>query len=334
MAGNPLINSTVNKNRFGRFGAQGQQTQQGQQTPGFFGQGTYGAQNAQSPYAQQAQPNYAQPGYAEPAYEQAYAPAAPIGERATMDDVIMKTGLTLAMVVLGAAVGWYMPILMYVGMLAGLILGIVNAMKSKPVPALVLLYGLAEGLFLGGLSGLLNVRYPGIALQAVLATVAVFGVMLFLFANGKVRATPKLNKIFFAATLGLLGYYLLSMGVGLFTGMSFNSFVLPGTNMPLLETMHGPTGCSGVQARPNSGQPPGVMAPRSTSPQRQPRGSTVGSTSTAKRRRASKRRYASRIARPDPGIGPSPRHVASHGSKTRSTRERATGLPSSATPRR
>ena len=233
MAGNPLINSTVNKNRFGRFGAQGQQTQQGQQTPGFFGQGTYGAQNAQSPYAQQAQPNYAQPGYAEPAYEQAYAPAAPIGERATMDDVIMKTGLTLAMVVLGAAVGWYMPILMYVGMLAGLILGIVNAMKSKPVPALVLLYGLAEGLFLGGLSGLLNVRYPGIALQAVLATVAVFGVMLFLFANGKVRATPKLNKIFFAATLGLLGYYLLSMGVGLFTGMSFNSFVLPGTNMPL-----------------------------------------------------------------------------------------------------
>ena len=150
-----------------------------------------------------------------------------------MDDVIMKTGLTLAMVVLGAAVGWYMPILMYVGMLAGLILGIVNAMKSKPVPALVLLYGLAEGLFLGGLSGLLNVRYPGIALQAVLATVAVFGVMLFLFANGKVRATPKLNKIFFAATLGLLGYYLLSMGVGLFTGMSFNSFVLPGTNMPL-----------------------------------------------------------------------------------------------------
>ena len=233
MAGNPLINSTVNKNRFGRFGAQGQQTQQGQQAPGFFGQGTYGAQNAQSPYAQQDQPNYAQPGYAEPTYEQAYAPAAPIGERATMDDVIMKTGLTLAMVVLGAAVGWYMPILMYVGMLAGLILGIVNAMKSKPVPALVLLYGLSEGLFLGGLSGLLNVRYPGIALQAVLATVAVFGVMLFLFANGKVRATPKLNKVFFAATLGLLGYYLLSMGVGLFTGMSFNSFVLPGTNMPL-----------------------------------------------------------------------------------------------------
>ena len=220
MAGNPLINSTVNKNRFGRFGAQGQQTQQGQQAPGFFGQGTYGAQDAQ-------------PGYAEPTYEQAYAPAAPIGERATMDDVIMKTGLTLAMVVLGAAVGWYMPILMYVGMLAGLILGIVNAMKSKPVPALVLLYGLSEGLFLGGLSGLLNVRYPGIALQAVLATVAVFGVMLFLFANGKVRATPKLNKVFFAATLGLLGYYLLSMGVGLFTGMSFNSFVLPGTNMPL-----------------------------------------------------------------------------------------------------
>ncbi|MDO5750261.1 MAG: Bax inhibitor-1/YccA family protein [Rothia sp. (in: high G+C Gram-positive bacteria)] len=234
MAGNPLINSTVKKNRFGRFGAQGAGSAQpqGQQVPGFFGQGTYGAQGAQ--FAHQAQPGYAQGGYAQPGYEQ-YAPVnqGVIGERATMDDVIMKTGLTLAMVVLGAAVSWYMPILMYVGLLAGLILGIVNAVKAKPVPALVLLYGVAEGLFLGGFSGLVNQRYPGIALQAVLATVAVFAVMLFLFANGKVRATPKLNKIFFAATLGLLGYYLLSMGVGLFTGSSFNSFILPGTNLPL-----------------------------------------------------------------------------------------------------
>ena len=39
--------------------------------------------------------------------------------------------------------------------------------------------------------------------------------------------------------------------------------------------MHGPTGCSGVQARPKSGQRLGANAPRSTSPQRQPAGSRV-----------------------------------------------------------
>ena len=51
--------------------------------------------------------------------------------------------------------------------------------------------------------------------------------------------------------------------------------------LPSELTMHGPTGCSGVQARPKSGQSLGVMAPRSTSPQRHPRGSTVGSTGTS-----------------------------------------------------
>ena len=66
--------------------------------------------------------------------------------------------------------------------------------------------------------------------------------------------------------------------------------------------MHGPTGCSGVHAWPNSGQSLGVMAPRSTSPQRHPRGSTVGSMGTSKRAPASKRANSGRMERPELAI--------------------------------
>lgn len=98
--------------------------------------------------------------------------------------------------------------------------------------------------------------------------------------------------------------------------------------------MQGPTGCSGVQAWPNRGQSLGVMAPRSTSPQRHPRGSTVGSMDTPKRMLASKRENSGRMASPEAAIDPNPRHVVSHGSNTCSTSWRATGLPSALTPRR
>ena len=77
--------------------------------------------------------------------------------------------------------------------------------------------------------------------------------------------------------------------------------------------MHGPTGCSGVQVRPKSGQLLGAMAPRSTSPQRHPRGSTVVSTGTSKRVRASKRENSGRMEKARVGNRPpqpAPRGVA------------------------
>ena len=52
--------------------------------------------------------------------------------------------------------------------------------------------------------------------------------------------------------------------------------------------MQGPTGFSGVQTLRNSGHSLGAIMPRRTSPQRQPFGSIVGSTSTSCTRIASK----------------------------------------------
>ncbi len=263
MAGNPLINSMTKKQgqgdpRFGRFGAggQAQQSQQqayGQQSQPQYGQAQYGQQGygqpqyGQQAYGQQSQPQYGQAqygqqGYGQPQYtdysaptysEPTYSEPIPAGERLTMNDVLVKTAINLGLVVVGAVVAWYVPVLMLLGLLGGLVLGLVNSFKQKVSPVLVMAYALMEGMMLGGLSAIVDLRYPGTAIQAVLATIVVAGVTLALFANGKIRTTPKLNKIFMIGALSYLGYGLVSMlTAGLF-GFSLNSMSIGGIPLGL-----------------------------------------------------------------------------------------------------
>ena len=134
-----------------------------------------------------------------------------------MNDVMVKTGINLGLVAVGAAVAWYMPVLLLLGMVGGLVLGLVNSFKKKVSPVLVMAYALMQGMLLGGLSAVVDARYPGVAIQAVLATLVVAGTTLALFANGKLRATPKLNKIFMIGVIGYLAYGLISiLGAGIF----------------------------------------------------------------------------------------------------------------------
>lgn len=270
MAGNPLLNSmtknvTQGDSRFGRFGAQPQQTSQQaqygqQQTYGQYGQQQYDqqgygqnaygqpqygqqAQYGQQPYGQQyGHPQYGQQAqYGQPYGEADYGVAAPTysepipaGERLTMNDVMVKTGINLGLVAVGAAVAWNAPVLLLLGMVGGLVLGLVNSFKKKVSPVLVMTYAFMEGLLLGGLSAVVDMRYPGVAIQAVLATLVVAGTTLALFANGKLRATPKLNKIFMIGAIGYLAYGLISiLGAGIF-GSSLNSFSIGGIPLGLV----------------------------------------------------------------------------------------------------
>ena len=254
MAGNPLLNSmtknvTQGDSRFGRFGAQPQQTSQQaqygqQQTYGQYGQQSYGQQYDQQGYGQNTygQPQYGQQAqYGQPYGEADYGVAAPTysepipaGERLTMNDVLVKTGINLGLVAVGAAVAWNAPVLLLLGMVGGLVLGLVNSFKKKVSPILVMTYALMEGLLLGGLSAVVDMRYPGVAVQAVLATFVVAGTTLALFANGKLRATPKLNKIFMIGAIGYLVYGLISiLGAGIF-GSALGSVSLFGIPLGLI----------------------------------------------------------------------------------------------------
>lgn len=130
-------------------------------------------------------------------------------DRMTYDDIIMKTGSLLAILIVAGAATWILaPGLYIVGAIGGLVLGLINAFKKEPSPALIVGYTLFQGMFLGGLSKFYETAYNGIVLQAVLGTVSVFIATLFLFKSGKVRVTPKFNKILL---VGLVGYAIFSL---------------------------------------------------------------------------------------------------------------------------
>ena len=69
---------------------------------------------------------------------------------------------------------------------------------------------------LGLISGLAEARFQGIVAQAVLLSLAVLGLMLFLYTNGTLRATPALTKGIMVATLAVFAVYMATMVMGFF----------------------------------------------------------------------------------------------------------------------
>ena len=172
----------------------------------------------QPPAGYGAPQQYGQPMSPEQLQEMYNAPAATAVQtgRVTYSDVINKTLISLALVLAGAVVGWNIPGLILIGLIAGVVLGLVNSFKKQPSPPLILAYSLSQGVVLGSFSGVLESYYPGIAIQAVIATLSVFTGVLVLFRSGKVRTSPRMTKIFYAAMLGYLLFSLVNFGMMLF----------------------------------------------------------------------------------------------------------------------
>jgi uncharacterized YccA/Bax inhibitor family protein len=209
---------------------------------GPYGQAPYGQQPFGQPYGQQAygrapvmdgQGGYAQQNMTNEQLQQMYnQPAAGPADtgRMTYDDVIVKTAACLGVLLVGAAVTLFVSmglasLLMIVGALGGFVLALVNTFKKQPSPALILAYAGLEGLFLGGLTRVLDTMYPGVGLQAVIGTLSVFTVTLLLFKSGKVRATPKAMKFFMIALVGYALFSLVNL-VMMMTGLTTEPFGL------------------------------------------------------------------------------------------------------------
>jgi uncharacterized YccA/Bax inhibitor family protein len=177
-------------------------------------------------------------------YEQPTAPAG-VGtaDRMTIENTLVKTLGSFAVLVVFAVISWMWTtsllqagsgyaLPMIIGMIGGLGLGLVNSFKKEPVPALILGYAVFQGLFVGGISRVFeaNPAWSGVVVQAVLATLAVVGVTLALFASGKVRASKKLTKVFLVAIIGYGVFQLLNL-VLMFTGVLNNPFGLYGATI-------------------------------------------------------------------------------------------------------
>ena len=92
----------------------------------------------------------------------------------------------------------------------------VTIFKQNWAPITAPIYALLEGLFLGGISAFFELRYPGIAIQAVGLTFGVLLTMLVVYSTGLVKVTNKLRIGIIAATGGIALFYLLQMILGFF----------------------------------------------------------------------------------------------------------------------
>ena len=147
------------------------------------------------------------------------------GARLTINDVIIKTLGVFAVVVVFAVIGWNtyeaMPWLLWVGLIGGLAFGLINSFKKVPSPLLILLYAVFEGILLGGISNLYNTlaianEYEGIVLQAVIATMTTFGVMLTLYLTGVIKVTKKFASVLIVAAVTYLLIGLASLVAAMF----------------------------------------------------------------------------------------------------------------------
>jgi uncharacterized YccA/Bax inhibitor family protein len=104
---------------------------------------------------------------------------------------------------------------MLLGAIAGFVLAIATVLKKTWAPVTAPLYAFAEGLFIGGISILLEDAYPGIVIPAVSLTVGIFVAFLLIYRSHLIRVTDKLRVAVFAATGGVALVYLASLVLNL-----------------------------------------------------------------------------------------------------------------------
>ncbi|QGK68782.1 hypothetical protein GIY23_03775 [Allosaccharopolyspora coralli] len=155
------------------------------------------------------------------------APSAPAqtGRPMTIDDVVTKTAITLAIAVAtGVAtyvVGGASSVMLALpAAIVGLVIALVIVFRKKVSPGLVIAYSAVEGVFLGGISylfGVLVAGNPAIIAQAVAGTIGVFAGMLVVYKTGAIRVTPKLTKWIIGAIAGVLVLMLVNLVASFFT---------------------------------------------------------------------------------------------------------------------
>ncbi|GAA3302871.1 Bax inhibitor-1/YccA family protein [Streptomyces cinereospinus] len=174
-----------------------------------YAQGNPYAQPGASPYAQNP---YAQNPYAQQDLQHGAPPQAPAGAgRMTMDDVVMRSAMTLGTVVVGAVLAWaLLPVssgsygLAIGAALIAFVLAMVQSFKRKASPALILSYAAFEGVFLGVISEMFNTAWSGAPFQAVLGTMAVSGATLLVYKAGWVRVTARYARIGMAIAIAFV----------------------------------------------------------------------------------------------------------------------------------
>jgi uncharacterized YccA/Bax inhibitor family protein len=155
------------------------------------------------------------------------------GEAMTVSGTVNKTGILLICTVATAAWTWntflttrdpasVMP-MAALGAIGGLIVALVTVFKKEWAMVTAPIYALLEGLVLGSVSAILEVRFPGIAIEAVSLTFGVLVVLLLAYRSGVIRVTDKFRMGVVAATGAIALFYFASFILSFFHVQLFRS---------------------------------------------------------------------------------------------------------------
>lgn len=136
----------------------------------------------------------------------------------TVDGTIQVTGFLGILLLASAAFVWtrftagytdLVIMLMGVGAIGGFISALIIAFTRNKY--LVPVYTVLEGLFLGGISAMMETSYPGIVSQAVAGTFAALFSMLILYKTGVVRCTDKFRSVVIISTISIAVIYIVDL---------------------------------------------------------------------------------------------------------------------------
>jgi uncharacterized YccA/Bax inhibitor family protein len=172
------------------------------------------------------------PGYDQPQY----GATTTTGERMTIDSVVQKTGISLAIVMVFATLTWWfigdirpqdnpdfeqnmgtLYLALMIGSFGAFGLSLVNSFKRVVSPALVIGFCALEGVAMGALSKFFDVQFgDGIVTQAVIGTFAAFAGTLAAYKFFNIQVGSKFRTFVIAAMFGMVGLGLLEMVLGAF----------------------------------------------------------------------------------------------------------------------
>jgi uncharacterized YccA/Bax inhibitor family protein len=155
-----------------------------------------------------------------------------LGDTMTLQGTVNKTGVLLICVIATAAWTWnlflhshspqtVMPLAL-LGGIGGLIVAMVTIFKKQWAGITAPIYALLEGLVLGSISAILEVRFPGIAIQAVSLTFGTLVILLLAYRSGLIAVTEKFRLGVIAATGGIALFYIVEIVLGFF-GIHFTA---------------------------------------------------------------------------------------------------------------
>ena len=151
---------------------------------------------------------------------------------ATYGGMIIKT-LFLLLIAVGAGFLsiMYIPVetlysMLFVAMIVGFISVIIASRSVRLAMPFSILYSLAEGVLLGIITAIFESIIPGIAFTAIMGTLVIFFVMLFLYASRTIRVTNRFRRIMFSVMLGLLVFFIIFGILSLFGGTMMTNIML------------------------------------------------------------------------------------------------------------